>query len=244
MTSQSEHLPSDAAAPKTGEHDTTQHDTTQHDTTRRDRKKLATRQALRCAALDLVATRGYAHVTVEDIAEAADVSPRTFFNYFPSKEAAVLGDDELLGELRTEILGRPPEETAFQAVEQVVCSHIAARSRHPDSTWRDPGELYRRMRAAQDDPHLRVALVAHMAAFERVVAEAVAERTDADTASDPYPALLASAAMAVARVALLYWARGGGANPAEDVVRAGFRALSSGFADSSSLTEALTKGAP
>ncbi|MHB1598515.1 MAG: acyl-CoA-like ligand-binding transcription factor [Acidimicrobiales bacterium] len=244
MTSPSEHLPSDASAPTTGEHDTTQHDTTQHDTTRRDRKKLATRQALRCAALDLVATRGYAHVTVEDIAEAADVSPRTFFNYFPSKEAAVLGDDELLGELRTEILGRPPEETAFQAVEQVVCSHIAARSRHPDSTWRDPGELYRRMRAAQDDPHLRVALVAHMAAFERVVADAVAERTGVDTASDPYPALLASAAMAVARVALLYWARGGGANPAEDAVRAGFRALSSGFADSSSLTEALTKGAP
>jgi AcrR family transcriptional regulator len=59
----------------------------------RERKKLVTRAALTAAALQLAVERGADHVTAEDIAEAADVSVRTFFNYFPTKEAAFVADD-------------------------------------------------------------------------------------------------------------------------------------------------------
>src|SRR5579862_6721191 len=75
---------------------------------RRDRKKNATRRALREAALQLVAERGFAHVTVEDIAQAADVATRTFFNYFPSKESAIIGaDPERIAAIRQSLLARP-----------------------------------------------------------------------------------------------------------------------------------------
>lgn len=59
----------------------------------RERKKLATRSALTAAALSLAVERGVSAVTVEDIADRADVSVRTFFNYFTTKEAAFVADD-------------------------------------------------------------------------------------------------------------------------------------------------------
>jgi AcrR family transcriptional regulator len=58
----------------------------------RERKRLATRRAIQVAALELVAEHGLGGVTIDEISRVADISPRTFFNYFPSKEDAVLGD--------------------------------------------------------------------------------------------------------------------------------------------------------
>jgi AcrR family transcriptional regulator len=58
----------------------------------RERKRLATRRAIQSAALRVVREQGLDGATIDEIARVADVSPRTFFNYFPSKEDAILGD--------------------------------------------------------------------------------------------------------------------------------------------------------
>lgn len=78
----------------------------------RARKKSATRAALATAAQRLAAERGFDRVTVEDIAAAADVSPRTFFNHFATKEEAFVAHDierahALLARLREEPLDAP-----------------------------------------------------------------------------------------------------------------------------------------
>lgn len=62
----------------------------------RERKRRATRRAIQQAALRIAIEDGLGAVTVDEISRRADVSPRTFFNYFPSKEQAILGDDPQL----------------------------------------------------------------------------------------------------------------------------------------------------
>jgi len=59
----------------------------------RERKKIKTREAIRREAFRLIDENGFANTTVEQIAEAAEVSPSTFFRYFPSKESVLLADD-------------------------------------------------------------------------------------------------------------------------------------------------------
>ena len=79
----------------------------------RERKKRAPRDALRRSAVRLVASRGLAAVTVQDIAADADVSARTFFNYFPSKEDAVSGwDPAVLSDMVERLRKRPAGELA------------------------------------------------------------------------------------------------------------------------------------
>src|SRR3954447_13966288 len=88
---------------------------------RRERKKLETRRALASSALYLAAERGPDQVTIEDIAEAADVSVRTFFNYFSSKEEAIIGwDPDGQGDLARRLLDRPAGEPPFVAVRAMI----------------------------------------------------------------------------------------------------------------------------
>jgi AcrR family transcriptional regulator len=202
----------------------------------RERKKLATHRLLRRAALELVAERGLTNVTVEDIAEAADVSPRTFFNYFPSKEAALFGGDpERAAELRAGIATEAPGQPALDALRVVLTRDSEAMAAELRSLGGDPADWLRRMKVARTDPHVRAAQAAQMAMIERAIAEGLAARLGADLETDPYPGVLAAAAVAVVRACLTFWAGAGGASPLSQLIDQAFAALANGLPENSDL---------
>jgi AcrR family transcriptional regulator len=202
----------------------------------RERKKLATRHELRRATLSLVAERGFSNVTVEEIAEAANVSPRTFFNYFPSKEAALFGaNPELAAATRDAIEHQAPGEPVVTVLRSVMTAQARTVADEFAELGGDPMEWLGRMRSARTDPHLHAVHGAQMAAIERSLAEAVARRLDTDVDRDPYPGLLASMATGVFRSSMSFWAASAGTVPLDRVVDLAFAALACGLPENCEL---------
>ncbi|MGO9152739.1 acyl-CoA-like ligand-binding transcription factor [Mycobacterium sp.] len=90
----------------------------------RERKKIKTRQAIRREAFRLIEANGYAATTVEQIADAADVSPSTFFRYFPSKESLLLADD-LDPLVLAAFEAQPPDLSPTQAIRRAYAAVMA-----------------------------------------------------------------------------------------------------------------------
>lgn len=91
----------------------------------REKHATETRQRIVDEAMALFVERGYATTTVDEIAERADVSPRTFFRYFATKEALLFHDfEDRLADIRDQILARPPEESPAQAMVAVLCDAV------------------------------------------------------------------------------------------------------------------------
>src|SRR5262245_22638787 len=87
----------------------------------RERKKQATRQAIHEAAMKLFAERGYDATTIADIADAAGISPRTFFSYFSAKEEVVFQKfDMAYEEFSRALLDRPEGVTALTALREWI----------------------------------------------------------------------------------------------------------------------------
>ncbi|MEV7870388.1 TetR/AcrR family transcriptional regulator [Streptomyces sp. NPDC088124] len=177
----------------------------------RQRKARRTREALGTAAADLMLERGLACVTVEEIAERADVTRRTFSRHFSGKEDAAVESTRVDGErindaLRARPAGEPP----------LVAYRMAVREWLFDETR--PG-LHRRPRGRalfaliDREPVL-------FAAFERVRLEAqeesvriVAARLGTDADRDPRPGVVVAAGTGVLIAALRLWARGADDDP-------------------------------
>jgi AcrR family transcriptional regulator len=165
----------------------------------RERKKAATRLALHEAALRLVAERGLEHVSVDDIAARADVSPRTFFNYFSSKDDAVVGLDPAMPEQQAAAFhGRPAGESPVRALRAIAHQQAVEMAEEP--------ELWPlRMQVIDAHPALLARLAAGFGESERTIAAAIAERTGTRVGADVYPTLLAAVAAAAMRTALHRW---------------------------------------
>jgi AcrR family transcriptional regulator len=164
----------------------------------RERKKLATREALSWAAVRLALERGLEKVRVDDIAAAAGVSPRTYNNYFSSREeaiCAVAAEDALrVGEA---LHARPHDEPLGEAIIRAIVERYA-----------DSGEPDKDMiRLIVSSRALRGEFLEAIAAREAQLAEAIAERTGLDAERDLEPRLLASMVSGAARVATEYWLR-------------------------------------
>jgi AcrR family transcriptional regulator len=156
-------------------------------------KKARTRQRLVEVAVTLFEDRGFDEVTVEEIADAALVSPRTFYRYFGSKEG-VLSDeqDRRLDLLRGAIAAHPAGEPPLAALRAGVLA-LARR------TEVDDVELSRRrMRLVESTPSLGVHRRADLQPlWEQVIAEAIAARLGVDPDTDVRPRLLAGVGLAV-----------------------------------------------
>jgi AcrR family transcriptional regulator len=188
---------------------------------RRDRKKQQTRAALMAAALRLVDERGLEHVTVEDISEAADVSPRTFFNYFATKDDAVLGGPLPNGpSMHDRLLAVPADVPLVPAILQAMSADIAEIQAERDF-W------LTRLRVIRNNSSLLPLLIARGECAEQETVAAVAARTGLP-ADSLFPQLAATLTGAAFRTAMMRWATAG--DNLYDLVRETFQVLETGLA--------------
>ena len=162
----------------------------------RERKKIATRRQIAAAALELAIEHGPDSITVHDIAAAADVSPRTVFNYFATKDEAILGHDpERRHELAAALADRPASESPLESLRQVLTEAVTEAD-NAGNIW------LARARLVHQHPQLRSVRVASLNALELELARATAQRTGLDAERDAYPCLVSAVALTVVRMVL------------------------------------------
>lgn len=139
----------------------------------RERKKRMTRQAVLDAATELFEARGYDHVTVAEIADAANISVKTLFTYFDSKEDLVFADESVLrDQLVAAVLGAARDEPLSHAVARVL--HARAGDQETGGDHADLIGGYDR--AVGDSPALQSRLRRMWTSYEDAVTAAVRER--------------------------------------------------------------------
>lgn len=140
----------------------------------RERKKLRTRASIQKEAMRLFLEKGYEETTIEDIAEAVDISPSTFFNYFPSKEAVVFQDD--LDPLILEAFDAQPS-----TVNPIRRLRNAMRAVFENLTPDQERLVRERTQLFLSTPELRGAMLSQFADLVNQIAELLATRVGRET---------------------------------------------------------------
>jgi AcrR family transcriptional regulator len=189
----------------------------------RERKKTETRVAIQQAVLFLALGRGLDVVTADEIATAANVSVRTFHNYFGSKEEALVAAWVSEFEVYVDALrDRPADEPILDALEHVfgeiasrIGEHPGAAEGHADLLWTS------------------VAMTRHRSVLLdeaiRMVTDIVAARTGTDAATDVYPHLVTAAAISAMVTAYQFTPTSGAAGDRARLLQQAFALLRSGL---------------
>ena len=187
----------------------------------RERKKQRTREAIQREAMRLFGERGYDATTIEQIAEAVEISPSTFFNYFPAKEDVVFYDeaDPAVADI---FLSRPPDEPLGVALRQTVtevAGHVV--------THREMHLV--RARLMSEVPALRARLWEELERTQGFLRALIAERTGLDPDDFELRVVVGALTGALFEAAFEWLRRGAGDdmeqlfNRALDLVEAGAR---------------------
>jgi len=189
----------------------------------RQRKKSQTRNRIEAAAMDLFEQRGFDGTTVEEIAGAAQIAPRTFFTYFPTKEDVVLADyASRLHRIIEQLQERPDAEAPWAALRAsfvvVAADYDAQRT-----------QLVRRFRVMADTESVYARSLQLQSGWEDTLAAALADRMG-DEPEGLTPRLLASAALSAMRSSQRHWIATGQTTPLPTLVEFCFDQLAGGLA--------------
>jgi AcrR family transcriptional regulator len=186
----------------------------------RARKRQETREKLTRAAMALFLERGFEATTLDDIVAAADISRRTFFHYFASKEDVVFAwQEEGTAALVAAVAARPAGETMLAAAENAIVAMAGQL---------DPGEVVAMARLKRDNPALQARDQVKYERLERALADALLKRTGnkTDKMQARLVAMIATGAM---RIGGELWAAEGAREKPELLARRMFTAIQAMF---------------
>ncbi|NQX10921.1 TetR family transcriptional regulator [Microbacteriaceae bacterium VKM Ac-2855] len=195
----------------------------------RERKRLATRRAIEFAVLTLAVERGFDKITVEEVSAAADVSPRTFFNYFASKEDALVGGMPTISAVAAERFATAADAlTVLAGLRELFADSVEESLAEDREVHRLRREIFRTY------PHLFGVKIAGMRGFEAELDALVARRLRHDAPLDADGAALLERSrmftvvgLAMVRHAWATWDDEYGREPLPDRIRRSFDQLPS-----------------